>query len=69
MQGATQEYKEASVQYEEAFYGIPRSFYGIPNYQETLSNTTKLYGIPGSSMEYTGAVRKYQEAPWNTKRL
>ena len=34
--------------------------------QEALSNTTQLYGIPRSSMEYHGAVQKYQEVRWNT---
>ena len=44
---AIQEYQEAFMQYEENFYGIPRSLYGIPKYQEALSNTMKLDGIPG----------------------
>ena len=43
---AIREYQEAFMQYEETFYGIPRSFYGILNYQEALSNTMKLDGIP-----------------------
>ena len=43
---AIREYQEAFMQYEETFYGIPRSFYGIPEYQEALSNTMKLDGIP-----------------------
>ena len=40
------EYQEAFMQCEETFYGIPRSFYGKPNYQEALSNTMQLDGIP-----------------------
>ena len=48
---AIREYQEAFMQYEETFFGIPKNFYGIPNYQEALSNTMKLDGIPGSSME------------------
>ncbi len=42
---AIREYQEAFMQYEKTFYGIPRSFYGI-HYQEALSNTMKLDGIP-----------------------
>ena len=46
IQWRAMEYQEAFMQYDETCYGIPRSFYGIPNYQEALSNTMKLDGIP-----------------------
>ena len=42
------EYPGAFTEYQitKKLHGIPRSFYGIQNYQEALSNTMKLDGIP-----------------------
>ena len=68
------EYREAILECQETSYNTkknPLMDYPGPfmKNQEALSNTTQLYEIPRSSMEYHGAVQKYQEVRWNMMRL
>ena len=77
------QYKEAFMDYKDGLWNRKRLFWNIKKLscntkkplgdtQELLWNTKKIYRIPWSSMEYQeeyqGAVQKYEEVRWNTRR-